>query len=172
MLLVVVLLPLSSPMCNGEFDHSGGGGGCGGPAAAAVAAVEAVEDNLSVKAPGNESVDGRMMACDDKSGRQTTTQQPTNERWRGGSATARGRRQLGGGAAAAAAAQQLRRWRQRESGCRRQLGGGAAVAAARQRDSKTARRSLAAVWRRQQRQRDVDGSLAAALRWQRTAQRW
>ncbi len=120
-------------MCDGEFDHGGGGGGCGGPAAAAVAAVEAVEDNLSVKAPGNESVDGRMTACDDGSGRQTTTQQPTNERWRGGSATARGWRQIGGGAAAAAAAaQQLRRWRQRESGCRRQLGGGAAVAAARQ----------------------------------------
>jgi hypothetical protein len=45
MLVVVVLLPLSSPMCDGEFDHGGGGGGCGRPAAAAVAAVEAVEDN-------------------------------------------------------------------------------------------------------------------------------
>jgi hypothetical protein len=28
-----------------------------------VAAVEAAEDNLSVKAAGNESVDGRMPAC-------------------------------------------------------------------------------------------------------------
>jgi hypothetical protein len=57
MLVVAVLLPLSSPMCDGEFDHGGGGGGgdCGGPAAAAVVAVEAVEDNLSVKAAGNES---------------------------------------------------------------------------------------------------------------------
>ena len=45
-----------------------------------VEAVEAVEDNLSAKAAGNESVDGRMMACDDKIGRRTTTQQPTNER--------------------------------------------------------------------------------------------
>jgi len=36
----------------------------GGPAAAAVAAVEAVEDNLSTKAAGNESVDGGMTACD------------------------------------------------------------------------------------------------------------
>jgi hypothetical protein len=46
-MLVVVVLPLSSPMYGGEFDHGGGGGGCGGPAAAA---VEAVEDNLSAKA--------------------------------------------------------------------------------------------------------------------------
>jgi len=38
----------------------------GGPAAAAVAAVEAVKDNLLAKAAGNESVDGRMTACDDK----------------------------------------------------------------------------------------------------------
>jgi hypothetical protein len=30
MLVVVVLLPLSSPMCDGDFDHGGGGGGCGG----------------------------------------------------------------------------------------------------------------------------------------------
>ncbi len=93
-----MLLPLSLPMCDGEFDHGGCGGGCGGPAAAAVAAVEAVEDNLSAKAAGNESIDGRMTACDDKIGRRTATQQPTKERWRGGgsSATARGRRQLGG----------------------------------------------------------------------------
>jgi hypothetical protein len=107
-------------------------------AAAAVAAVEAVEDNLSAKAAGNESVDGRMTACDDEIGRQTTTQQPTNERWCGGSATAQGWRQLGGGGGStAAASRQLRRWRQRESGRRRQLGSGAAVAAARQRDCAT-----------------------------------
>ena len=88
MLVVVLLLPLSSPMYDGEFDHGGGGGGCGGPAAAAAAAaaaaVEAVEDNLSAKAAGNASVDGRMTACDDKIGRWTTTQQPTNNRQRGG----------------------------------------------------------------------------------------
>ena len=47
---------------------------------AAAAGVEAVEDNLSAKAAGNESVDGRMTACDDKIGRRTTTQQPTNKR--------------------------------------------------------------------------------------------
>jgi hypothetical protein len=46
-----------------------------------MAGVEAVEDNLSAKAAGNESVDGRMTACDDEIGRRTTTQQPTNERW-------------------------------------------------------------------------------------------
>ena len=62
MLVVVVLLPLSLPMYDGEFDHGGGGGGCGGPAAAAVAAVAGVEDNLSAKAAGNESFDGRMTA--------------------------------------------------------------------------------------------------------------
>ncbi len=32
------------------------------------------------KAAGNESVDGRMTACDDEIRRLTTTQQPTNER--------------------------------------------------------------------------------------------
>ncbi len=81
MLLVMMLLPLSLPMYDGEFDHGGGGDGCGGQAAVAVAAVE---DNLSAKAAGNESVDGRMTACDDKIRRQTTMQQPTNERQRGG----------------------------------------------------------------------------------------
>jgi len=43
----MLLLPLSLPVCDGEFNHGGGGGGCGGPAAAVVAVVEAVEDNLS-----------------------------------------------------------------------------------------------------------------------------
>ena len=39
-----MLLPLSLPMYNDDFDHGGGDGGCGGPAAAAAAAVEAVEE--------------------------------------------------------------------------------------------------------------------------------
>jgi len=56
----------------------------GGPAAAVVAAVEGVEDNLSAKAAGNDSIDGPMTACDDRIGWRTTTQQPTNERRRGG----------------------------------------------------------------------------------------
>ena len=77
-------------------------------AVAAVVAVEVMEDNLLAKAADNESVDGRMMACDDEIGRWTTMQQPTNERRRDGggsdgSATARGRRQRGGSSAAAAA---------------------------------------------------------------------
>jgi hypothetical protein len=42
--VVVLLLPLSLAMDNGEFDHSSGGGGGGGPVAAAAAAV-AVVDN-------------------------------------------------------------------------------------------------------------------------------
>ena len=60
-----MLLPLSSPMYDGEFDHGGGSGGPVAAAVAAAAAVEAVEDNLSAKEAGNESVDGRMTACDD-----------------------------------------------------------------------------------------------------------
>ena len=137
----MVLLPLSLPMYDDEFDH--GGGSCGGPAAVAVAAtavVEAVEDNLSAKAAGNENVDGRLTACVGKIGRQTKTQQPTKERQRGSGA----HRNCG----SVAAARQLRRWWQRESvtsaaawqrqgsggsttaGCWRQFGGSAAVAAA------------------------------------------
>jgi len=38
-----VLMHLSLPMYDGEFDHGGGGGGCGGPA------MEAAEDNLSTR---------------------------------------------------------------------------------------------------------------------------
>ncbi len=60
-----MLLPLSSPMYDGEFDHGGGGGGPVAAAVAAAAAVEAMEDNLSAKAAGNKSVDGRMTTCDD-----------------------------------------------------------------------------------------------------------
>jgi hypothetical protein len=94
MLVVVMLLPLSSPMYDGEFDHGGGGGGCGSLAAVA---VEAVEDNLSAKAAGNESVDGRMTACDDEIGRRTTTQEPTNERRCGGGGSGSGGAQRDGG---------------------------------------------------------------------------
>ena len=49
MLVVVLLLPLSLSMYDGELDHGGGGGGGGGSVAAAAAAVvvvvAAVEDN-------------------------------------------------------------------------------------------------------------------------------
>ena len=34
---------------------------------------------MTAKATGNKSVNGRMMACNDESGRWTTMQQPTNE---------------------------------------------------------------------------------------------
>ena len=49
MLLLMLLLPLSSSIYDGEFDHGGGGGGGGGSpvtaVVAAVAAVAAVEEN-------------------------------------------------------------------------------------------------------------------------------
>ncbi len=43
--MVLLLLPLSSVVDNGEFDHGGGGGGGGGLAAAEVVAVAAMDDN-------------------------------------------------------------------------------------------------------------------------------
>jgi hypothetical protein len=47
MLVVVLLLPLSLAMDNGEFDHGGGGGSGGGLVAATVVAVAvaAVDNN-------------------------------------------------------------------------------------------------------------------------------
>ncbi len=46
MLVVLLLLPLSLPVDDGEFDHGGGGGGSGGPAAAAAAtSAGAAADN-------------------------------------------------------------------------------------------------------------------------------
>ena len=39
--MVLLLLPLSPAIDDGEFDHDGGGGGGGIPAAAAALAVEA-----------------------------------------------------------------------------------------------------------------------------------
>jgi hypothetical protein len=46
MLVVVLLLPFSLAMDNGEFNHGGGGGSAGSPVAAAAAAVAvaAVDD--------------------------------------------------------------------------------------------------------------------------------
>ncbi len=58
MLVVVLPLPLSSSMYDGEFDHSGGGGGGGGPVVAVVAvvaAVAAVEDNYLRKRPATRA---------------------------------------------------------------------------------------------------------------------
>jgi hypothetical protein len=51
MLVVLLLLPLSLAMDNGEFDHGGGGGGGGGPAAAAAVVGAAVDDDWLQKRP-------------------------------------------------------------------------------------------------------------------------
>jgi hypothetical protein len=45
MLVVLLLLPLSLAMNDGEFDHSGGGGGIGGLAEVAAAAVAAIDND-------------------------------------------------------------------------------------------------------------------------------
>ena len=49
MLMVVLLMPLSSSMYDGEFDHDGGGPAAAAPAA--VTAVAAVDDDLRGKRP-------------------------------------------------------------------------------------------------------------------------
>jgi hypothetical protein len=58
MLVVVLLLPLSLAMNDGEFDHGGGGGGGGGlaAAAAAAAAVAAVDDDWRQKRPATRAL--------------------------------------------------------------------------------------------------------------------
>jgi hypothetical protein len=56
--VVVLLLPLSLAMDDGEFDDGGGGGGGGGgsPAAAAAAAVAAVDNNWQRKRPATRAL--------------------------------------------------------------------------------------------------------------------
>ncbi len=49
--MVLLLLPLSLAMDDGEFDHGGGGGGGGGPAAAAAVAEAAVDEDWRQKWP-------------------------------------------------------------------------------------------------------------------------
>ncbi len=56
MLGVLLLLPLSSAMDDGEFDHGGGGGGGGGPVAAAVVAVAAMDDDWWQKWPATRAL--------------------------------------------------------------------------------------------------------------------
>jgi hypothetical protein len=51
MLVVLLLLPLSLAMDDGEFDHGGGGGSSGGPAAAAAVAGAAVDNDWQQKRP-------------------------------------------------------------------------------------------------------------------------
>jgi hypothetical protein len=56
--VVVLLLPLSLAMDNGEFNHGGGSGGGGGLAAAAPAAVAvaAVDDDWRQKGPATRAL--------------------------------------------------------------------------------------------------------------------
>ncbi len=53
--MVLLLLPLSSAMDDGEFDHGGGVGGGGGPAAAAAAAVAAMDNDWRQKQPATRA---------------------------------------------------------------------------------------------------------------------
>ncbi len=55
MLVVLLLLPLSLAMDNGEFDHGGGGGGGGGPVAAAAVAVAAMDNDWRQKRPATRA---------------------------------------------------------------------------------------------------------------------
>jgi hypothetical protein len=54
--VVLLLLPLSLEMDDGEFDHGGGGGGSGGPVAAAAAAVAAMDDDWRQKRPATRAL--------------------------------------------------------------------------------------------------------------------
>ena len=54
--MVVLLLPLSLAMDNGEFNHGGGGGSGGGLAAAAVVAVVAVDNDWRQKRPATRAL--------------------------------------------------------------------------------------------------------------------
>jgi hypothetical protein len=56
MLVVLLLLPLSLAMDDGEFDHGGGGGGGGSPAAAAVAAVVVIDNDWWQKWPATRAL--------------------------------------------------------------------------------------------------------------------
>ncbi len=49
--MVLLLLPHSLAMVDGECDHGGGGGSGGGPVAATAVAVVAVDDNWWQKRP-------------------------------------------------------------------------------------------------------------------------
>jgi hypothetical protein len=56
MLVVLLLLPLSLAMDDGEFDHGVGGGGGGGLTAAAAAAVAAMDDDWRQKLPATRAL--------------------------------------------------------------------------------------------------------------------
>ncbi len=50
-LMVLLLLPLSLAMEDGEFDHGGGGGGGGGPVEAGAVVGAVVDDDWQRKQP-------------------------------------------------------------------------------------------------------------------------
>jgi hypothetical protein len=54
--VVLLLLPFSLVMDDGEFDHGGGGGGGGGPVAVAVVVVVAMDDNWRQKQPATRTL--------------------------------------------------------------------------------------------------------------------
>ena len=54
--MVLLLLPLSSAMDDGEFDHGGPGGGGDGPAGAAAAAVAAMDNGWRQKRPATRAL--------------------------------------------------------------------------------------------------------------------
>jgi hypothetical protein len=54
--VVLLLLPISLAVDNGEFDHCGGGGGGGGLAAAAAAAGAAVDKDWRQKHPATRAL--------------------------------------------------------------------------------------------------------------------
>ncbi len=56
MLVMLLLLPLSLAMDDGNFDHGGGGGGSGGLVAAAAAAVAALDNDWRQKRPPTRSL--------------------------------------------------------------------------------------------------------------------
>ncbi len=53
--MVLLLLPLSLAMDDGEFDHGSDGGGSGGPAAAAAVAVVVIDDGWRQKRPATRA---------------------------------------------------------------------------------------------------------------------
>ncbi len=55
MLVVLLLLPLSLAIDNGEFDHGGGSGGGGVLVAAAVAAVAGMDEDWRQKRPATRA---------------------------------------------------------------------------------------------------------------------
>jgi hypothetical protein len=54
--VVLLLLPLSSAMDDGKFDHGGGVGGGGGPAAAAAGAVAVMDNDWRQKRPATRAL--------------------------------------------------------------------------------------------------------------------